>query len=168
MLSPVYSELCNFCAFQLQLELIGNESNKLRICGFSLCITDRVTEKSLQRIQIASVPGHFDGVTDGSFHPAGRGLEGLCHLRVEYLGDGVDHIHITHGDDDGLPQVLIPLDVGGDTDLMDVWLPPHRGDLLLCLCLSTTAVYWLTQMIPKANISVKLETYEYLKLFFLA
>jgi len=30
----------------------------------------------------------------------------------------------------------------------------------------TTTVYWLTQMIPKADIQVKLETYEYLKLFF--
>ena len=45
-------------------------------------------------------------------------------------------------------------------------LPPP-GDLLLCLCLSTTAVYWLTQMIAKTSIRVKLETYEYRKLFFL-
>jgi hypothetical protein len=28
-------------------------------------------------------------MTDGSFDSAGGGLESLCHLRVEYLGDGV-------------------------------------------------------------------------------
>ena len=58
-------------------------------------------------------------MADGPLHPAGGGLEGLGHLGVQYLGDGVDHIHIVDGDDDGLPQVLVALDVGGDTDLVD-------------------------------------------------
>ena len=53
---------------------------------------------------------------DGALHSAGGGLEGLGHLGVEYLGNGVDHIHIIDGNDDGLPQVLIALDMGRDTN----------------------------------------------------
>ena len=65
---------------------------------------------------VISVSGDHDGVPDGSFHSAGGGLEVLGHLRVQYLGDGIDHVHIVHGDDDGLPQVLVTLDVGRDAD----------------------------------------------------
>ena len=40
-------------------------------------------------------------------------------LMVEHLGDGVDHIHVVDGNDDGFPQVLIALDVGRDADFVD-------------------------------------------------
>ena len=55
-------------------------------------------------------------MTDGSFHTAGGGLECFRHLGVQYLGDGVDDIHIVDCNDDGFPQVLVALDVGGDAD----------------------------------------------------
>ena len=71
------------------MELICDKGDELTVRGFSLGIADGIAEKSLQSVQIASVPGHFDGVTDGAFYSAGRGLEGLCHLRVEHLGDGI-------------------------------------------------------------------------------
>ena len=58
-------------------------------------------------------------MADGSFHPAGCGAEVLGYLGVEHLGDGVDHIHVIDGDDNGLPQILIALDVGGNADLVD-------------------------------------------------
>ena len=58
-------------------------------------------------------------MADGPLYPAGSGLEGFGYLGVEDLGNGVDHIHVVDGDHDGLPQVLVALDVGGDTDLMD-------------------------------------------------
>ena len=48
-----------------------------------------------------------------------RGLEGFRHLGVEYLGDGVDDVHIVDRDDDGFPQILVALDVGGDADFVD-------------------------------------------------
>ena len=98
------------------MELVCNKRNKFGIGGVSLGIADGIAEKSLQRIQVASVPGYFDGVSDGTFHPAGRGLEGLGHLGVDTFGDGVDHIHIVDGDDDRFPQILITFDVGGDAD----------------------------------------------------
>ena len=58
-------------------------------------------------------------MADGPLHPAGGSLEGLGHLGVEYLGDGVDYIHIPHGNDDGLPEILIALDMGGNADFVD-------------------------------------------------
>ena len=83
------SEICHFRRLQLKLQFVCNKRNKFRIRGFSLGIADGIAEKSLQSIQIASVPGDFDGVADGSFHSAGGGLEGLRHLRVQHLGDGI-------------------------------------------------------------------------------
>ena len=83
------SEIGNLRRLQLKLELVRNKGDKFGIRGFSLGIADGIAEKSLQSIQIPSVPGDFDGVTDGPLHAAGGGLECLGHLRVQYLGDGI-------------------------------------------------------------------------------
>ena len=83
------SEIGNLRGLQLKLQFVSNQGDELRIGGLSLGITDRIPKEPLQRIQIPSVPGNFDGVTDGTLHPAGGGLEGLCHLGVQYLGDGI-------------------------------------------------------------------------------
>ena len=83
------SEIGNLVRLQLKLEFVCDQGDELTIRGFSLGIADRVAEKSLQRIQVTSVPCNLDGVADGSFHPTGGSLEGLCHLGVEHLGDGV-------------------------------------------------------------------------------
>ena len=112
----VLSETAHLGAFQLQLEFVRNEGDKLRIRRLTLRVADRVAEKSLQRIQIASVPGYFNGVADGTLYTGRRGLESLCHLGVQAFRDGVDHIHIVHGNDVCLPQVLIALNMGRDTD----------------------------------------------------
>ena len=71
------------------MELVSDQGDELRIRRFTFCIAHRITEKSLQSIQVASVPSHFDGMTDSPLHSAWRGVEGLGHLRVEYLGDGI-------------------------------------------------------------------------------
>lgn len=52
-------------------------------------------------------------------HPGGGGAEFPGDLGIQDLGHGVDHIHVLHGHDDGLTQVLVSLDVGGHTDLVD-------------------------------------------------
>ena len=101
----------------MKLQFISDKRNKFGIRGFSLGIADGIAEKSLQSVQIPSVPGYFDGVPDGPLHTAGCGLECFCHLGVQYLGDGVDDVHIVDGDDNGFPQILIALDMGRDTDL---------------------------------------------------
>ena len=97
------SEIGNLAGLELEGQFVCDKGDEFRIRGFSLGIADGISEKSLQRIQITSVPGYFDGVPDGSLHSGRGGLEGLCHLGVQYLGDGIDDIHIVDGDDDGFP-----------------------------------------------------------------
>ena len=43
----------------------------------------------------------------------------LCDLGIKHLGDGVYHFHVVYGENDGLAQILVALDVGGDADLVD-------------------------------------------------
>ena len=75
-------EICHFRGLQLQLKLICNKCNKFRISRLTLCVADGIAEKSLQSIQVATIPGHFDGMADGTLHPAGGGLE--CFRHLEY------------------------------------------------------------------------------------
>ena len=98
------SEIGNFRRLQLKLQFVSDQGNEFGIRGFSLGIADSIAEKSLQRIQVATIPGHFDGVTDCTFHTAGGGLEGLGDLRVQYLGDGVGVLTARLGD---LPDALV-------------------------------------------------------------
>ena len=58
-------------------------------------------------------------MADGPLHSRRRGAEALGHRRVQHLGHRVDDLHVVHRDDDGLPEVLIALDVGRDADLVD-------------------------------------------------
>ena len=94
----------------LELQSVSDHCDEFRIGGFSLGITHREPKVLLQGVQVAAIPGHFNGVADGSFHPAGGGAELPGHLGVEDLGDSVDDLHVLHGHDDGLPQVLVALD----------------------------------------------------------
>ena len=107
------SKLGGFGAFQLQLELVRDQRNEFGIGGLSLGVAHRVAEEALQCIQIAPVPGDLNGMADGSLYPAGGGAEGLGDLGVKHLGNGVDNVHVVDGDDNGLPQILVALDVGG-------------------------------------------------------
>ena len=69
---------------------------------------------AVQGIHISPVPRHLDGMADGALHAAGGGSVALGDLRVETLGHSVDVIRLVHGEQDGIPQELIALDVGGD------------------------------------------------------
>ena len=95
-------EISNLGRLQLKLKLICDKGNEFRICGFAFRVADSIAEKSLECVQIAPVPGYFNGMADSSLDSAGRGLEGLCHLGVQYLGDG---IHGLVSPLDGLPEV---------------------------------------------------------------
>ena len=97
-----FSEIGNLAGLQLKLQFVSDQRNKLRVRGFSLGIADGIAEKSLQSIQIAPIPGHFDGMADGPLHAARCGLECFRHLGVQYLGDGV---HGLVSPLEGLPEV---------------------------------------------------------------
>ena len=85
----VFSILYHLRALQLQLEPVRNEGDEFTVRGLALGVTHRVAKEALQGVQIPSVPGDFDGVANGPLYPAGGGLEGLGHLGVQDLGDGV-------------------------------------------------------------------------------
>ena len=83
------SEIGNLGRLQLKLELVCDKGDELTVRGFSLGIADGIAEKSLERIQIAPIPGDLDGVPDGPLHSGRGGLECFCHLGIQYLGDGI-------------------------------------------------------------------------------
>ena len=81
------SEIGNLAG--LRLRHVSDQGDEFRIRRFSLGIADGIAKKSLQSIEVTTIPGHFDGVADCSFHTAGGGLECLGDLGVQYLGDGI-------------------------------------------------------------------------------
>ena len=106
-------------ALELELQPVSDQGDKLTIRRLPLGIAHGIPKEPLQGIQIAPIPGYLDGVADGTLHPAGGRPEGFRYLGIEYLRDGVDYVHVVYRDDDGLPQVLVALDVGGNADLVD-------------------------------------------------
>ena len=84
------SEIRNFAGLELEGQFVSDKGDEFGIRGFSLGVGNCVAEKSLERVQIPSVPGYFDGMADSTLYTAGRGLECLGHLGVQYLRDGVD------------------------------------------------------------------------------
>ena len=58
-------------------------------------------------------------MTHGALHARGCGVVAARDLGVEHLGHGVDDVHILHGEDDRLANVLITLDVRRHADLVD-------------------------------------------------
>ena len=48
----------------LEGEAVRDHGDEFRIGGFSLDIADRVAEELLQHLDVASIPGHLDGVAD--------------------------------------------------------------------------------------------------------
>ena len=75
---------------------------------------DGVAEVAVEGVHVSPVPCHLDGVADGALHPAGGGAVFLGDFRVQTLGHSVDILRLVHGEQDGIPQELVALDVGGD------------------------------------------------------
>ena len=96
------SEIGNLAGLELQGQFVGDKGNEFGIGRLSFCVGNRVPKEPLQGVQIATIPGYFDGVPDGSFNSAGGGLECFRHLGVQYLGDG---IHGLVSPLEGLPEV---------------------------------------------------------------
>ena len=98
----------------IQPHLVGNHCNELTVGGFSAQVMDGVAEVTVQSVHITPVPCHLDGMTDGALHPAGGGAVFLGDFRVQALGYSVDILRLVHGEQDGIPQELVALDMGGD------------------------------------------------------
>ena len=83
------SKLRRLGTLELQLQLVRNQGDELRIGGLAFGVGYGVAEEPLQGIQITPIPGYLDGVADGPLDSTGGGLEGLGYLGIEYLCDGV-------------------------------------------------------------------------------
>ena len=147
------SEIGNLRRLQLKLQLIGYKRNKFRIRGFSLGIADGIAEKSLQSIQVASVPCNLNGMADGTLHSAGGSLECLSDLRVQYLGDGIGVPYGPPGSLDGCSRRTLQR------------LSANVDDLLLSLSSRNSPLYGFENMIAKQNRKVKREPNEHLRKF---
>ena len=93
---PFFLKLCGFGRFELKLELIGDEGDKLAVCGLALGRVNSIPKEFLQSIQVASVPSYLDSMADSPLYPAGGSLEGFGNLGIEHLGDGVDGVPTAH------------------------------------------------------------------------
>ena len=75
---------------------------------------DGIAKVAVQGIHVSPVPCHLDGVADGALHAAGGGAVFLGDFGVQALRHRVDVIRLVHGEQDGIPQELVALDMGGD------------------------------------------------------
>ena len=98
----------------IQPHLVGDHCDEFRVRRFSAQVMDGVAEVAVEGVHITPVPCHLDGVADGALHPAGGGAVFLGDFRVQALGHSVDILRLVHGEQDGIPQELVALDVGGD------------------------------------------------------
>ena len=61
-------------------KIVRYHGDEFTIGGLALDIADRVAEELLQRLDVAPVPGHLNGVADGPLYPGRGGVELLGHL----------------------------------------------------------------------------------------
>ena len=98
----------------IQPHLIGYHCNELTVGGLTAQVMDGIAEVAIEGVHISPVPCHLDGVADGALHPAGGSAVFLGDFRVQTLGHGVDVLRLVHGEQDGIPQELVALDMGRD------------------------------------------------------
>ena len=97
----------------IQPHFVSDHRDELAIGGLAPQVVDGIAEVAVEGIHIAPVPRHLDGVADGALHPAGGSAVLFGDFRVETLGHSVDVLRLVHGEQDGIPQKLVTLDVSG-------------------------------------------------------
>ena len=97
----------------IQPHFVSNHCNELRVRRLTPQVMDGIAEVAVEGIHVSPVPCYLDGVADGALHAAGGGAVFLGDFRVEALGHSVDILRLVHGEQDGIPQELVALDVGG-------------------------------------------------------
>ena len=98
----------------IQPHFVSDHRNEFAVGGCSAQVVDGIAEVAVEGIHIAPVPRHLNGVADGALHAAGGGTVFLGDLRVEAFGHSVDVLRLVHGEQNGIPQKLIALDMSGN------------------------------------------------------
>ena len=102
----------------IQPHFVSDHRDEFAVGGLAPQVVDGIAEVAVEGIHIAPVPRHLNGMADGALHAAGSGTVFLGDFRVEAFGHSVDVLRLVHGEQDGIPQELVALDVGGDADLV--------------------------------------------------
>ena len=100
-------------------EIISYHCDKFRIRGLSSVILNGISKIRIERIHVASVPSYLDGVAYCTLDTACGGLVFLRNGRVEDFRDAVDDVTVIDREQYRSAEILIALDVGGDTDLVN-------------------------------------------------
>ena len=98
----------------IQPHLVSDHRDEFAVGGLAPQIVDGIAEVAVEGIHIAPVPCHLNGMADGALHAAGGGAVFLGNFRVEAFGHSVDVLRLVHGEQDGIPQELIALDMSGN------------------------------------------------------
>ena len=98
----------------IQPHFVSDHRDEFAVGGFSPQVVDGIAEVAVEGIHIAPVPRHLNGVADGALHAAGGGTVFLGDFRVEAFGHSIDVLRLVHGEQDGIPQKLIALDMSGN------------------------------------------------------
>ena len=98
--------------------MVSDKRNELGVCGFSACGVHGVGEYPCQHVNIASVPCYLDSVADSALNSRRGRLIALCNGGIEQLCDAVYHLIVVYRQHDSGAQIVIALDVSGDSDLM--------------------------------------------------
>ena len=67
---------------ELQLKMIRDCCNKRRIGGLASVWIRAVPEILFQYLNISPGPAHFNGVTNGPFHPGRGSMKISCYIRI--------------------------------------------------------------------------------------
>ena len=98
----------------IQPHFVSDHRDEFAVGGLAPQVVDGIAEVAVEGIHIAPVPRHLNGMADGALHAAGSGTVFLGNFRVEALGHSVDVLRLVHGEQDGIPQELIALDMSGN------------------------------------------------------
>ena len=98
----------------IQPHFVSDHRDEFAVGGLAPQVVDGIAEVAVEGIHIAPVPRHLNGVADGALHAAGSGTVFLGDFRVEAFGHSVDVLRLVHGEQDGIPQELIALDMSRD------------------------------------------------------
>ena len=93
----------------LKPDSICNQSNKFRIGRLSFPITDCVAEHLFLWLYRSSGKSHFNRMSNGTFHTAGRSLILLCDGRIKHLRHGIEIRIVGHHKHYGSAKIFVSL-----------------------------------------------------------
>lgn len=125
LMEPETERRCLLLLYILHMEALRKQRDQLAVGGLSPYRGNGVTNYLLQIIEIASSPGAFDGVPDSTLYPRFGRLKLFGNCGIEFLCDVLYKLVVSVGQDNRRPKIVIALDVGGNTQLVEEIAHPN-------------------------------------------